>query len=139
MHSQSIKDLLDLPALNICSIQKEQDQIIIEVTTIDATQLCPICASTQTIRRGIAYQRKVRYLAAFGKRVYLLLSAIRLTCKDCQAHFVWTYDCVAPKKRYTKAFEATLPKQVIRATMTHAARLSETPLTKRFTVLCVNG
>ena len=77
MHSHSIKDLLDLPELNICSIQKEQDQILIEVTPIDATQPCPVCASTQTIRRGIAYQRKVRHLATFGKRVYLRLPAIR--------------------------------------------------------------
>lgn len=61
--------------------------------------------------------------------MYLLLPAIRLTCKDCHAHFVWHYDCVAPKKRYTKAFEATLPKQAIGATITHAARLSETPPT----------
>lgn len=129
MHSHSIKDLLDLPELNVRTIQKEQDQVLIEVTPIDATQPCPVCASTQTIRRGTAYQRKVRHLAAFGKRVYLLLPAIRLTCKDCHAHFVWHYDCVAPKKRYTKAFETTLPKQAIGATITHAARLSETPPT----------
>lgn len=111
MHSHSIKVLLDLPELNVCAIQKVKDQVLIEVTPIDATQPCPVCASTQTIRRGTAYQRKVRHLPAFGKRVYLLLPAIRLTCKDCHAHFVWHYDCVAPKKRYTKAFEATLPKQ----------------------------
>lgn len=129
MHSHSIKVLLDLPELNVCAIQKEKDQVLIEVTPIDATQPCPVCASTQIIRRGTAYQRKVRHLAAFGKRVYLLLPAIRLTCKDCHAHFVWHYDCVAPKKRYTKAFEATLPKQAIGATIAHAARLSETPPT----------
>lgn len=129
MHSHSIKVLLDLPELNVRTIQKEHDQVLIEMTPIDTTQPCPICASMQTIRRGTAYQRKVRHLDAFGKRVYLFLPAIRLTCKKCHAHFVWHYDCVAPKKRYTKAFEATLPKQAIGATITHAARLSETPPT----------
>lgn len=49
MHSHSIKVLLDLPELNVCAIQKEKDQVLIEVTPIDATQPCPVCASTQTI------------------------------------------------------------------------------------------
>ena len=129
MHAHSIKVLLNLSELNVCHIQKEHDQVLIEMVPIDSTQSCPICASGQTIRRGTAYQRKVRHLAAFGQRVYLLLPAIRLTCKDCHAHFVWHYDCVAPKKRYTKAFEASLPKQAIGATVAHAARLSETPPT----------
>lgn len=129
MHSYSIKGLLDLPELNVCHIQKEQDQVLIEVAPIDYTQPCPICSSTQTIRRGMAYRRKVRHLGAFGKLVYLILPAIRLSCNDCQANFIWQYDCVAPKKRYTKAFEATLPKQVIGATIAHATRTTETPAT----------
>lgn len=88
-----------------------------------------MCASAQTIRRGTAYQRKVRHLPAFGKRVYLLLPAIRLSCTNCPANFVWAYHCVEPKKRYTKAFEASLPKQAIGATIAHAARTTETPVT----------
>lgn len=64
MHSHSIKDLLDLPELNVRTIQKEQDQVLIEVAPVDATQPCPVCASMKTIRRGTAYQRKVRHLAA---------------------------------------------------------------------------
>ncbi len=90
-------------------------------------QSCPICASPHTIRRGISYRRKVRHLDAFGCQVYLKLPAIRLSCKHCTASFVWDYAFVAPKKRYTKAFEATLPKQAIGATITHTARVTETP------------
>ena len=77
--------------------------------------------------RGTGYIRKVRHLDAFGCQLYLMLPAIRLSCKECMASFVWNYPFVAPKKRYTKAFEDTLPKQAIGATITHTARVTETP------------
>lgn len=85
MHSHSIKDLLNLPELNVRTIQKEQDQVLIEVAPVDVTQPCPVCESTQTIRCDTAYQRKVRHLEAFGKRVYLLLYAFR---KHRQQRFI---------------------------------------------------
>lgn len=71
----------------------------------------------------------MRHLATFGKRVYLLLPAIRLSCTDCQENFVWQYDCVAPKKRYTKVVEAILPQHAIGSTITQAPRTTETPAT----------
>ncbi len=74
---------------------------------------------------GVSYRRTVRHLDAFGYQVYLK----RLSCKVCAASFVWHYAVVAPKKRYTKAFEATLPKQAIGATIRHTARVTETPVT----------
>ena len=55
MHSNSIEVLLDLPELNVCHIQKELDQALIEMEPIDATQSGPICASGQTNCRGTAY------------------------------------------------------------------------------------
>ncbi|WP_285398114.1 hypothetical protein [Lysinibacillus sp. fls2-241-R2A-57] len=96
---------------------------------IELKQSCLICKSNQTIRRGISYRRTVRHLDAFGCRVYLKLPAIRLSCKAYIAAFVWHYEFVAPNKRYTKAFETTLPKQAIGATITHTARVTETPAT----------
>lgn len=54
MHSHSTRVLLDLPELNVCHIQKEQDHILLEVTPIHHTQPYSICASAQTIRRGTA-------------------------------------------------------------------------------------
>ena len=105
---------------------------------IDSTQSCPIYASGQTIRRGTPYQRKIRHLATFGQHMYLLLPASRLTYKDCHTHFVWHYDCVATKKRYTKALEATLTKQALGATVKHAAP-SLKHRQQPFIVLYVNG
>ena len=37
--------------------------------------------------------------------------------------------CVGPKKHYTKAFETLLPQHSMGATITHAARTTETPPT----------
>lgn len=129
MHSHSIKDLWDLPQLKITATEKIDQQIFIDVMPIELKQSCLVCKSNQTIRRGISYRRTVRHLDAFGCRVYLKLPAIRLSCKACTASFVWHYAFVAPKKRYTKAFEATLPKQAIGATITHTARVTGTPAT----------
>lgn len=129
MHSQFNNILLDLPELKIGQVQKENQEIFIYAQPVDYTQPCPICSSTQTVRRGIAYTRKIRHLSAFGKRVFLQLPAIRLSCCSCHAKFVWQYECVAPKKRYTKAFEASLPKQVVGSTVKHASRVTNTPKT----------
>lgn len=129
MHAHSIKDLWDLPQLKIIATEKVNQQIFIDVMPIESKQSCPVCQSHQTIRRGISYRRTVRHLDAFGCRVYLKLPAIRLSCKACTASFVWQYPFVAPKKRYTKAFEATLPKQAVGATIAYAARTTETPAT----------
>lgn len=129
MHSHSIKDLLGLPELFILSTKKIDGQIGIDAVPVASSQPCPVCASTQTIRRGVNSIRKVRHLDAFGCVVYLHVPAIRLSCTSCDTLFVWSYDCVAPKKRYTKAFEASLPKQVVGATVTHASRTTNTPPT----------
>jgi len=129
MRTHSIKNLLDLPELFVISTEKINGQIWMEAQPIASHQPCPICASPKTIRRGIRSIRNVRHLDAFGYPVYLKIPAIRLSCTSCFANFVWSYDCVAPKKRYTKAFEASLPKQVVGATVTHAARVTNTPAT----------
>lgn len=129
MHSYSTNILLNLPELNICLIHEETDAFLLNVEPVTRTQPCPCCGSEHVIRRGVAYTRKVRHLPAFGRPVYLCLPAIRMTCKGCHASFVWQYACVAPGKRYTKAFESALPSQVVGATVTRAARQMDTPST----------
>lgn len=129
MHSHFSSILLDLPELNIGHIQKEKDEIFIQAEPVEYTQPCPICSSVQTIRRGVAYKRKIRHLSAFGRRVFLHLPAIRLSCGECHSSFVWQYECVSPKKRYTKSFEASLLGHVVGSTVTHTAKVTVTPAT----------
>jgi len=129
MHSHFTSILFDLKELTISHVEKEHDAFLIHVQPTQDLQPCPQCQRTEVIRKGIPYQRKVRHLPAFGHRVFLLFPAIRMMCKHCEASFVWHYECVAPGKRYTKSFEASLPSHVIGATVTHAAKQTQTPAT----------
>ena len=129
MHSHFTSILFDLKELTISSVENIQDDFLIRVQPIDDLQPCPQCQGMDVIRKGTAYQRKVRHLPAFGHRVFLFVPAIRMMCKHCEASFVWQYECVASGKRYTKQFEASLPYQVLGATVTHAAKRTQTPTT----------
>ncbi|HJV15873.1 MAG TPA: ISL3 family transposase [Bacillales bacterium] len=129
MHSHFTNLLIDLKELSISNIENVHDQFFIYVQPNDYLQPCPQCQGKDVIRKGSAYLRKVRHLPAFGHRVFLFLPAIRMMCKDCDASFVWQYECVASGKRYTKQFEASLPGYVVGATVTHAARQAQTPAT----------
>lgn len=129
MHSHFTSLLLDLKELTISNVENINDDFYIHVQPVEYLQSCPQCKETDVIRKGCAYQRKVRHLSAFGHRVYLLLPSIRLCCKHCGVSFVWQYDCVAPGKRYTKQFEDSLPGHVVGATVTHASKQTQTPAT----------
>lgn len=129
MHSHFTNLLLDIKELSISDVQKVDADFWIQVQPTDHLQACPQCHGKEVIRKGCAYQRKIRHLPAFGCRVFLLLPAIRLMCKRCDVSFVWNYGCVAPGKRYTKKFEASLPHHVVGATVSHAAKQTQTPAT----------
>ncbi|ANU12059.1 hypothetical protein BBH88_18245 [Planococcus antarcticus DSM 14505] len=129
MHTHFTNFLLNIKELSVSEVQKVEADVWIQVQPTDRLQACPQCQGTEVIRKGCAYQRKVRHLSAFGCRVFLFLPAIRLMCKQCDVSFVWQYGCVAPGRRYTKQFEASLPRQVIGATVTHAAKQTQTPAT----------
>ncbi|SFP68444.1 Transposase [Salibacterium halotolerans] len=130
MYFHSINDLLDLPELRITSVQKEMDTIEFGVEPCTSLQSCPTCRSKErVIRRGVAYRRKVRDLAAFGSKVFLHLPAIRLYCHSCKVSFVWDYEDVEPKKQVTKRFEKQASSYVVGATVKHAAALLQMPVT----------
>ncbi len=71
MHFYSIKNLLDLPKLFVQSTKKIDGQIFIDAVPVATHQPCPVCTSTQTIRQGVNFIRKVRHLDSFGCVVYL--------------------------------------------------------------------
>jgi transposase len=135
MHTHFISHLLDLPGIQITSVQQETDGLICQVQPNDVVQACPTCRSAASvIRRGTAYIRKVRHLPVFGYDVFLHLPAIRLSCHGCGSSFVWQYEGVAPKKRYTKAFEQQV-SSVLGSTIQHMARVLRMPITS-LTRLC---
>ncbi|MGE6370978.1 transposase family protein [Planococcus kocurii] len=83
MHSHFTNLLLDIKELSISDVQKVDADFRIHVQPTDHLQSCPQCYGKDVIRKGCAYQRKVRHVPAFGSRVFLLLPAIRLMCRRC--------------------------------------------------------
>jgi transposase len=130
MHSQSINFLLDIPELNVTQVHKDDNgAILLDVEPTVHIQSCPYCQSKKVIRRGRGYTRKVRHLPTFEKPIFLCLPAIRMSCKDCDASFVWRYDCVEPGERYTKAVKEAILTQVMGATVAHAVTTLTIPYT----------
>ncbi|WP_246516461.1 ISL3 family transposase [Salicibibacter cibarius] len=130
MHNHCIKQLLGLPAIDIKqSYLDNEKNIIFEIMPIDRIQPCPICHSEQVKRNGTPYKRCVRHLSMGVSHTYLLLQAIALECQNCGANFVWQYDFVAPKKRYTIAFQNQCLQKGHGTTVKSLARFEEAPYT----------
>jgi transposase len=113
MQNQYINEMLGIPELEIHQIlPMSAEELHIEVTPVAQKQCCPICRSDEfVILKGSNGMRKVRHLPAFEKKVYLLLSSIRMHCSKCEAGFVWDYLCVGPKKRYSHLFRERAAEQ----------------------------
>ncbi|MBE1556911.1 transposase family protein [Sporosarcina limicola] len=129
MNSHFTTLLLDLTELVISNVERILEDFFVHADPADRFQKCPHCLGEDVIHKGIAYQRTVRHLPAFGRRVFLCLPTIRLLCKPCGATFIFDYACVEPGKRYTKQFVASLPGHVVGATVKHAAKQTQPPAT----------
>jgi transposase len=127
MPFQYINSLLQIPELKVKDLHIDNEEFIMEVEPTVPVQPCPYCQSLSVTLRGIPYERKVRHLPIFGKKSYLLLPAIRMSCTDCMAVFMWEYECVLPRKRYTRAFEDSFPTYVIGSTIDKAAAILDVP------------
>jgi transposase len=131
MQTQYINEMLDLPELQIRQILPiSAEELHIEVTPVAQKQCCPICRSEEfIILKGSNGMRKVRHLPAFEKKVYLLLSSIRMQYSKCESGFVWDYLCVGPKKRYNHLFRERAAEQALGSTAAHSARMQQAPTT----------
>lgn len=130
MHNHCIKQLLELPDVDIKQSYLNADKsLILEVTPTEHIQSCPVCLSEQVKRNGTPYKRRVRHLSMGVSHTYLLLPAIALECQNCGFHFVWQYDFVAPKKRYTIAFQNQCLQKGHGTTVKCLAKFEEAPYT----------
>lgn len=71
--------------------------------------------------------RRIRHLAVFGKKTYLHVPSIRMYCTRCEVGFVWTYEFVGPKQRYSKFFRSHAVEQALGSTAAHSARMQQAP------------
>lgn len=129
MPTQYINELLDIPELKIHQLlSNHDDEVHIAAVPLDNKQICPCCASDQAIiRKGSNGMRIVRHLSVFEKKTYLHVPTIRLYCTRCEAGFVWLYDFVGPKQRYSKLFRSHTVEQVLGSTAAHGARMQKAP------------
>lgn len=130
MQIQYINEMLDLPELTISQILFiGSDELHIEALAVDYKQNCPCCASDQAvIRKGCNGMRKIRHLQVFEKKTYLCVPSIRLYCVNCRVGFVWAYDFVGPKQRYSHLFRSRAVEHALGATAAHSARMQQAPV-----------
>jgi transposase len=129
MQTQYINEMLNLPELRIHQILSiDADELHIEAVPLGDKQCCPCCGFDQAvIRKGRNDMRRVRHLPVFGKKTYLHVPSIRMYCTRCEAGFVWTYEFVGPKQRYSKLFRSHAVEQALGSTAAHSARMQQAP------------
>ncbi|MFD0717608.1 hypothetical protein [Paenibacillus sp. GCM10027626] len=81
----------------------------------------------EVIRKGSNALRIVRHLSVFEKKTYLHVPSIRKYCTRYEAGFVWAYEFVGPKQRYSKLFRSHTVEQALGSTAAHGARMQQAP------------
>lgn len=129
MQNQYIKEMLEIPELQIHQIlPMSADEVHIEVIPVAHKQGCPFCQLDEfVIRKGTNGPRTVRHLPAFGKKVFLVVPTIRMHCSLCEISFVWIYEFVGPKRRYSHLFRERAAEQAFGSTAAHSAQIQQAP------------
>jgi transposase len=133
---QYITEHLHLPEFKVvrCQQIEEENTWLLGVEPVKQVPPCPYCCNPNVIRNGVPYHRTVRHLDSFGQKTYLLVPAIRLFCKSCEANYMWRYESIPPKSRDTKDFQEHLSLTIKRSTVQHGKDCGSSPYstTERF-------
>jgi transposase len=129
MPIQYINELLGLPELKLQQIiSMNTQEVHLKASPVAYKQPCPICHTDQHVKRdGRNKPRKIRHLSIFGKKSYVHIPSLRLTCTRCRIHYVWTYSFVGPKQRYSYLFRNQTVEQALGSTAAHSARIQAAP------------
>ena len=111
MHSNCIKNLLNLKDLNIKSIKNLKDKVEIFAELPISEQVCPYCgASTSKIHDY--YTQPIKDIPVQFKPTTIFLKKTRYECKNCGKSFYPQNDFVARFKRKSKRLIAYITKQL---------------------------
>jgi len=126
-----INKLLHIPEVHVrnLSFDDEQGTVFFHVEPVQSVQDCPYCGSSCVKRDGTPYHRHVRHLPLMEWRTILLTPSINMQCKQCDAHFVWEYDFVGPKKHYSYALQNRFIQQGHGSTVKAVAGFQAIPYT----------
>ena len=111
MHSNCIKNLLNLKELNIKSIKNFKDKVEIFAELPISEQVCPYCgASTSKIHDH--YTQPIKDIPVQFKPTTIFLKKTRYECKNCGKSFYPQNHFVARFKRKSKRLIAYITKQL---------------------------
>ncbi len=129
MPLQYINEMLGLPELHLHKIVSiDAQEVHLEASPVAYKQPCPICDSEQHVKcDGRNQPRQIRHLSILGRKSYVHVPSQRLTCTRFGIRFVWMYDFVGPKQRYSRAFRAETVEQALGSTSAHSARMQDVP------------
>lgn len=131
MYFHYINKLINIPEVHVkgLSFDDKQGIVFLRLEPVQSVQNCPYCSSSCVKRDGVPYHRHIRHLPLMAWRTILLVPAINMKCKLCDAHFVWQYDFVGPKERYSHALQYQLIKQGHDTTVKAIAGFQSIPYT----------
>ena len=103
MHIE-LEQLLNLPELELTSVEIEARRITIHCRSRLGAAPCPSCLkATKEVRKS--YTRRIRDLSITGREVYLQLEVRQFYCFDCDRYFSERFSFVDPHRSYTKRYE----------------------------------
>ncbi len=111
---------LNLPEFKIISIEENGDDVLFNVEPINPNTNCPECGSSDTVLYG-SYNRFVRDLNSFEKRVAIRIFSSKHKCKNCGHHFVEEYKSIESQRRITKRLKEKIRKDALHRKFTSIA------------------
>ena len=111
MHSNCIKNLLNLKELNIKSVKNFKDKVEIFAELPISEQVCPFCGSS-TSKIHDHYTQPIKDIPIQFKPTTIFLKKTRYECKNCGKTFYPQNDFVARFKRKSKRLIAYITKQL---------------------------
>lgn len=99
-----LEQLLNLPELEITSVEIKPRRMTIHCHSRLGEALCPSCLTpTQEVRKS--YNRRIRDLSITGREVYLQLEVRQFYCIDCDRYFSERFSFVETHRSHTKRYE----------------------------------
>jgi transposase len=92
--------LLNLPLLEVTSVELSKDSILISCCSKLGSAICPCCKNKVT-KVNQVYRRKVSDLSISGRSVVLDLEIRQFVCLDCPRHFSEQFDFVSEHSHTT--------------------------------------
>lgn len=119
MHIE-LEQLLDLPEVEITSVEIEQRRMTIHCRSRLGEALCPSCLkASKEVRR--TYHRRIRDLSITGREVYLQVEVRQFYCFDCDRYFSERFSFVDLHRSYTKRYEDYIYFRCQGATIRHVS------------------